>query len=88
MNAITTFQHKIMLILSQGTQPAQALYDNAKDDSRVRRTLKLLQQRNWVEHTHSEKMSDGPGAPMKHFGLTETGIIALHQHEEELERLR
>ena len=85
---MTTFEHKLMLVLSQGEQPAQALYDIAQDDSRVRRALKLLISREWVRYTRSEKMDDGPGAPMKHYELTESGVIILHNHEEELEQLR
>ena len=85
---MTTFEHKLMIVLSQGEQPASALYEIANDDSRVRRTLKLLQERGWVVYTQSIKMSEGPGAPMKHYKLTEMGSIILHNHEEELEALR
>jgi len=85
---MTTFEHKMMIIMSQGETPAQEMYDEARDDSRVRRTLKLLQERGWVEHTGSHKMDDGPGAPMKHYSLTESGMLVLQNHEEELESLR
>lgn len=85
---MTTFEYKMLLTLAHGEQPAQALYEVATDDSRVRRTLKLLQQRGWVVYTQSLKMSDGPGAPMKHYKLTDMGVIILKNHEEELEALR
>lgn len=85
---MTTFEYKLLIILSQGEQPTQALYDVSIDDSRVRKSLRLLIKRGWVKYTRSEKMTDGPGAPMKHYALTETGILVLKNHEEELEELR
>ena len=86
--SLTTFEHRLMLMLSQGETPSIALYELAQDESRVRKNLRLMIKRGWVILTKKEKMDDGPGAPMNFYKLTDTGILILHNHEEELESLR
>lgn len=85
---MTQFEHRLLLVLSQGEMPAQSLYDIAKDPTRVRKVLKSLIERGWVKHTRSEKRSSGPGAPMKYFELEELGEDKLANHESELAQLR
>lgn len=85
---MTTFEHKLLILLAKGEQAAVDLYEVANDDSRVRRSLKLMQKRKWVIHSASRKLSTGPGAPMKFYKITKKGQNLLNVHEQALEALR
>lgn len=85
---MTTFEYPLLILLSKQEQAASDLYAVANDDSRVRRSLKLMQERGWVKHSASRKLSTGPGAPMKFYKITQKGQNVLDLQDKTLEALR